>query len=317
MKRCPNCKRAVPVDARRCVHCRAFVNDTPVDNTMNAQNKYDILSVSQFSVPVMNDHRKKSNLNSYADYQGYDQNMSSNSAQSKTEITRATRELEREILIQEYKNDRDVIIQTIKDALKNRRYTEAQEFVYKYRAAAKSDEEFSVLAKMTAQGLEKFQEISNLVTALDATPEDDYPVRLELCQRILQKQPDNIEYQKELERYRIALGIKPKPESTALVVNGKTVPSQAQSTTGKIAKVIFALAFMFNAICLVAALTVEETLFFENHAFFPLILLTVFQGILLWPRKKKPAYSVFSLISRIAISWFLWLFVFIFIFIAI
>lgn len=36
MRKCPNCKKAVPVGARRCVHCRSLVADSADIDTMNA-----------------------------------------------------------------------------------------------------------------------------------------------------------------------------------------------------------------------------------------------------------------------------------------
>lgn len=36
MRKCPNCKKAVPVGARRCVHCRSLVADAADVDTMNA-----------------------------------------------------------------------------------------------------------------------------------------------------------------------------------------------------------------------------------------------------------------------------------------
>ena len=115
--------------------------------------------------------------------------------------------LELEMLMSEYQTDRDAILLTIQNALKTQDYEEAQAFVYKYRVAAKHDENFELLARMTAQGLESAKKIEKVVTVLEATAEEDYETRMALCERILKIQPDNVKYKAELERCRSAAGL--------------------------------------------------------------------------------------------------------------
>lgn len=121
----------------------------------------------------------------------------------------AERALEREISRQEYETDRDAILLAIKDALKEHRYQEAQEFIYKYRVAAKTDESFTMLANMTKQGLENAKKIEKIELALDATPDDDYDVRMALCQKILKIQPNREPTITEMNRCRAAKGLDP------------------------------------------------------------------------------------------------------------
>lgn len=118
------------------------------------------------------------------------------------------RSLEREMNLQEFKDDRDVIIQTLKTAIKKGEYEEARDIVYQYRAAIKTDEQFAILAQMVNENLENKKEIEKFETRLDATPDDEYQKRLGLCIEILKIQPNNEKYLKEKERCELALHIK-------------------------------------------------------------------------------------------------------------
>jgi hypothetical protein len=251
----------------------------------------------------MHAQKQNSNWNPDIGYQSYGQETP-NMGHPASE--RAALELEREMLIQEYRCDRDAILTAIKDALKNRRYSEAQEFVYKYRAAAKTDEDFCVLARMTAQGLEKYQAISKLVTALEATPDDDYRMRLGLCDRILKIQPDNAEYQKEYKRCQKALGLN-EQQSSALVATDKPLKTQAQSITGKFAAFFYIWAVLINASVGIPFAALADTTTAQVSIALGMILLTVVQGFLLWPSSKKHAYSISSLFLRFAISFALFI----------
>lgn len=241
-----------------------------------------------------------------AQYQGYGQEPQ-HTRPLRPSSDRATLNLEREMMLQEYQCDREAILSIIKDALKNRQYQEAQEYVYKYRVAAKTDEEFAVLARMTAQGLEKYQEISKLVTALEATPEDDYRMRMGLCERILKVQPENETYKKELKRCQKALGIKPGAGDAVLMQNGHPVEPQTQSTTGKIAKGMFWAALIFNCIIMIAVADEAITSAAMMLGMGLMVALTVFQAFIYWPRKNKPAYSGATLFGKIFLSFSAWL----------
>ncbi|MBR4986881.1 MAG: hypothetical protein IKY83_14200 [Proteobacteria bacterium] len=117
------------------------------------------------------------------------------------EMVKETKALERDLTLEEYRDDRDAILAAIKVAIRERRYSDAQEFVYKYRVAAKSDESFSVLAEMTAKGLEEDKELEKLKVSLDATPDSDYEVRLSISERMyrLRKDPKVLE---DVNKYR-------------------------------------------------------------------------------------------------------------------
>ena len=156
----------------------------------------------------------------FGGYASYDEG--GQAAQTRAFDADEQRVLERNLLMQEYESDRDVILKEIKTALRERRYRDAQEFVYRYRIAAKTDETFAALARMTAEGLENARNIETLETMLDATPEDEYRRRLQLCREILEISPDHPKYVAELRRCEEKLGIgvpapplpPPKSEST-------------------------------------------------------------------------------------------------------
>ena len=138
--------------------------------------------------------------------QGYHDNDSYHYSQSPSgNKTEAELALERELIINEYRSDRDAILLAIKQAVKDRNYKEAQEFIYKYRAATKFDDNFAVLARMTSQGIENEKKIEKIVTVLEATPDDDYETRIAICERILKIVPDHDVYLKELKKCKEAL----------------------------------------------------------------------------------------------------------------
>lgn len=138
----------------------------------------------------------------YSGYSSYNSNEPHNSG--------VVRSLEREMCLQEFKDDRDVIIQTLKTAIKNGEFDEAQEIVFQYRAAIKTDEQFAVLAQMVSENLESYKEIQKIETRLDATPDDEFQKRLDLCNQILKIKPQNAKYLEEKKRCEEALGIRPK-----------------------------------------------------------------------------------------------------------
>lgn len=118
------------------------------------------------------------------------------------DILALEREFERDAILDEYETDRDAILMVIKEAIRERRFQEAQEFVFKYRAATKTDENFKLLARMTAQGLDTEQRIAKVETVLEATPHEDYDTRMALYEQILRIDPNHEKYQAELEQCR-------------------------------------------------------------------------------------------------------------------
>ena len=160
--------------------------------------------------------------------------------QLQTKQDDAVRELERTMTLSEFEEDRDVILMMIKDALKTRSYGEAQEIVHKYRAAAKTDEEFATLARMTAQGLEGDKKVASIKTVLDATPEDDYDTRIALYERILKIQPGHEEYTEKLNECKRLRG-DAVPDAQAPAGASSKVPATVANAAATTVSAFFSL----------------------------------------------------------------------------
>ncbi len=146
-------------------------------------------------------NKTNKNVEEYSGYEGYSQNDAPSA-----EVVEKT--INRDLMLLEYDVDKDVILGAIKKALKERNYEEAQEFVYHYRAAAKTDEQFEILAKMTADAMKNKKDAEKIQLVLDATPEDDYEVRLSLSERLFKLIPDD-ENLEQVNHYRSVLHKKP------------------------------------------------------------------------------------------------------------
>ncbi len=175
-------------------------------------------------------------------------------------------ELEREMSLSEFEEDRDVILMMIKEALKNRSYNEAQEIVHKYRAAVKKDEEFATLARLTAQGIEGAKKVASIQTVLDATPEDDYETRIALYERIMKIQPGNEEAQEKLNECKRARGdIVPEKSHVPAASSKNQMSSGAQAVTTiatsliNTVKIVAICFFVLVVLILVFALIVGST----------------------------------------------------------
>ncbi|GEM_PF-6040845 len=194
-----------------------------------------------------------------------------------SEVVRA---IERDISLQEYENDKEYILQAIKDYLKERKYDDAQELVYKYRAAAKTDENFAVLARLTAQGLEAHSKFEKIDTVLDATPDDDYQTRISLCKRALKVEPGNEKYKQELERCQRALGIQPtqnkatstqsSADSNQLFTPSAKAWAIASALWTGLSTCFFFSEYGFLSGCLGIALIVANTWLYSNHPSSPI-----------------------------------------------
>lgn len=138
-------------------------------------------------------------------YQSYGE-MKPNSAATSSK-DESVLKLERDIAIQEFKEDRDFIIETLKQNIKNHEFTEAQQLIQQYRAALKVDETFAMLAKMVKDGIEKNKKIEKFETMLEVTPNDYYAKRIEICKNILRIDSEHQDSKKEIERCEAALGI--------------------------------------------------------------------------------------------------------------
>ena len=196
---------------------------------------------------------------------------------NESEVVRA---IERDMSLQDYEADKDFILQEIKNNLKERKYNDAQELVYKDRAAAKTDENFAVLARLTAQGLETHSKLDKIDTVMDATPEDDYQTRISLCKRALKVEPTNEKYKQELERCQKALGIQPTQNKTASTQSSAD-SNQLFTPTAKVWAIVSGIWTFLCAMvifsddgtlpgCLALALLVVNTWLYSNHKSSPI-----------------------------------------------
>lgn len=141
----------------------------------------------------------------YNSYGGAEQNADE---QSENQL-----KIERELILMEYDTDRDAILKAIKEGIKRRDYDDAQAFVYKYRLAAKKDEEFAILARLLAQKLEARQKIEKIETLIDATEESDTKTLISLYNRILRIDPDDPKAQAALQKLTNSDELKKKKKS--------------------------------------------------------------------------------------------------------
>ena len=136
---------------------------------------------------------------------GYESYRSDGATRTKANDTKrheAELAIERDIVMTEYKTDRDVILKAIKESIKRRDYDDAQAFIHKYRFAAKTDDDFSILAKLLAQKLETQQKIEKIQTVIDATDDNDTTALIALNERILRIDPDHQEAKAALRALR-------------------------------------------------------------------------------------------------------------------
>ncbi len=105
-----------------------------------------------------------------------------------------TKSLERDLKLQEFQDQRDLILKTLAQCIKQKNFTEAQEIYHQYQIARKYDESFASLGKLLTEGVEKYNKISKYELLLDATPDNEYDKRLEYYNEILKIEPDNIKY---------------------------------------------------------------------------------------------------------------------------
>ncbi len=135
------------------------------------------------------------------------------------------------LLKDDYESNRTVILNAIKDAIKSQEFEEARDFVRKYHPVAQNDEAFKLLANTLSERLGKQNKIETFVLELELTDEDDLDKRIDLCQKILNIDPKNEEYQAELKRCLKKRGI---PDTQA-----QKTPTNARQAFG-----IFALGIL-------------------------------------------------------------------------
>lgn len=151
---------------------------------MDIQNKHETLNEEQ------------------GGYESYRSDGATRTNANDTKRHEAELALERDIVMTEYKTDRDVILKAIKESIKRRDYDDAQAFIHKYRFAAKTDDDFSILAKLLAQKLETQQKIEKIQTVIDATDDNDTTALIALNERILRIDPDHQEAKAALRALR-------------------------------------------------------------------------------------------------------------------
>lgn len=151
---------------------------------MDIQNKHETLNEEQ------------------GGYESYRSDGATRTNANDTKRHEAELALERDIVMTEYKTDRDVILKAIKESIKRRDYDDAQAFIHKYRFAAKIDDDFSILAKLLAQKLETQQKIEKIQTVIDATDDNDTTALIALNERILRIDPDHQEAKAALRALR-------------------------------------------------------------------------------------------------------------------
>ncbi len=186
-------------------------------------------------------------------YKGYSGYGSEPEGGQDTSLVRKS--LERDLILEEYREDREAILSALKTAIRERDYKGAQEFVYKYRAAAREDESFAVLAQMTADGLKADKALEKLRVSLDATPEDDYRVRLSICERMYRMRMDE-KILEQVNGYRAKLnmplmqsdGTEPAPPT----VVERTARKVADMLLSVMCGIMVAVALLTGTVALVA-----------------------------------------------------------------
>lgn len=157
----------------------------------------------------------------HGNYQGY-------SSSEEEKDTHKDKVMERDMSLLEYDLDKDYILESIKQNLKNRDYDSAQELVHKFRAAAKGDEQFEILARRTADGINRQKDLQRVKTSLDMTPEDDYEVRLSLSERMYKLIPSE-ENLARINQYRKALHKAPIASDAAMSEANARLPAATKA----------------------------------------------------------------------------------------
>ena len=123
---------------------------------------------------------------------GYEQqNQSHGDEQPRPDDTKS---LERDLKLQEFQDQRDLILKTLAQCIKQKNFNEAQEIYHQYQIARKYDESFASLGLLLTEGVEKQNKISKYELLLEATPDNEYKKRLDYYNEILKIEPNNIKY---------------------------------------------------------------------------------------------------------------------------
>lgn len=145
--------------------------------------------------------------------------------------------LERDLKIQEFQDQRDIILKTLAHCIKQKNFTEAQEIYHQYQVVRKYDESFASLGHLLAEGLKKQEKISKYELLLDATPDDEYNKRIEYYNEILKIEPDNLKYLELKKQCRLDC----MQNKAALTAIKKTNSVQKNNSGKLIVSIFFAL----------------------------------------------------------------------------
>ena len=103
--------------------------------------------------------------------------------------------LEQEFDLAFYDENRDGIIESLKQHIKEQNYQEARGLINIYRPATDKDKTFALLAKNVDDYFQKRKDLEYYETLYDITPDDEYVKRYELCQKILEIDPNHQKFQ--------------------------------------------------------------------------------------------------------------------------
>ena len=119
----------------------------------------------------------------------------------KREIARrkAEEELRLTRLKQEFDNDKAAIIQELQNNLKNGELGYARDLANRYAEVGYYDEGFRKLCDIVNERMNIVRKIQPLTAEYGALPDNAFKRKIEICERILKLDPNNIEYQDELE----------------------------------------------------------------------------------------------------------------------
>ena len=127
----------------------------------------------------------------------------------KIKAEKVERAIQHDVLLDEWNNDREYIIQNIKDSLKNNSPQDANSLIKYFYSVAKEDTEFSELTKLTNILIEKEKDYKQALVKYESLSVDNFEERRELCTQILLYDPSNQQVMDDLVKCEEHLGIRP------------------------------------------------------------------------------------------------------------
>ena len=128
-------------------------------------------------------------------------------------------ESDRVELAAEYDRDGGVILGIISDALKEKDYETALDYIEKYSPVARDDKQFKALADLAEEQIQIQDKVVILETKLNATPDLDIKKRMKLLKQILDITTDDEKYRERLNTY---LSLKMRMDAANDEVAGET-----------------------------------------------------------------------------------------------